>query len=223
VKLVESDEEQLEQLKNWWDENGTSLVLTVVIALGGVFGFRAWEANVQQTGEAASAAYEDLVAAVENIDADEEIMRDTAQSLATTLRSDFEGSAYSVFGALHMARLAVDAGDLDTAQSELEWALENAGEPQLDTLIRIRLARVLNASGDATAAMALLINHEPPVGQLVSFEETRGDTFHALGDLMNARDAYQKAIDALAEGETRPLLELKLADIPKTPAADEGA
>ncbi len=221
--MVESDEEQLEQLKNWWDENGTSLVLTVVVALGGVFGFRAWEANVQQTGEAASAVYEDLVSAAANLEADEQAMQATAQTLSETLRSDYSGSTYAVFGALHMARLAVDSGDLAKARSELEWALDNAGEPRLETMIRIRLARVLVATGDATAAMALLINYEPPAGQLVSFEETRGDIYHALGDLSNARDAYQKALDAMADGETRPILELKLADIPKTQTADEGA
>lgn len=221
--MVESDEEQLEQLKNWWDENGTSLVLTVVIALGGVFGFRAWEANVQQTGEAASAVYEDLVAAAENMEADEDAMRATAQSLSETLRTEYDSSTYAVFGALHMARLAVDAGDLSKAQSELEWALENVSEPRLETMVRIRLARVLNASGDATAGLALLINYQPPEGQHVSFEEARGDLYHALGDLNSARDAYQKAIGALAEGETRPVLELKLADIPESPGEDEGA
>ena len=61
--MVESDEEQLELIKKWWDENGTSLVTAVVLALGVTFGYRAWEDNVRETAEAASAKYENLVQA----------------------------------------------------------------------------------------------------------------------------------------------------------------
>lgn len=225
--MVESDEEQIEQLKNWWDENGNSLIFTVVLALGGIFGFRAWEANVQQTGEAASEVYENLINAADNLSADEEAMRATAQSLSETLRSDYTNTTYAVFGALHMARIAVDSDDLDAAVTELEWALDSTEDPRLETMIRVRLARVLTAKGDATAALALLINHVPEAGQLVTFEEVRGDIYHALGDMSGARESYEKALAALSEGESRPILELKLADIPvavSAPAtADEDA
>lgn len=221
--MVETDEEQIEQIKNWWDENGTSLIITVVLALGGIFGFRAWEANVQQTGEAASEIYENLVNAADNLASNEEAMRATAQSLAETLRADHANSTYAVFGAFHMARIAVDAGDLETARSELEWALENTEDPRLETMTRVRLARVLNASGDATAALAQLINHEPEAGQIATFEETRGDIYHSLGDMDSARTSYEKALAALQQGESRPILELKLADIPVPSTTEEGA
>ena len=61
--MVESDEEQLELIKKWWEENGTSLVTAIVLALGVTFGYRAWVDNVRETAEAASAKYENLVQA----------------------------------------------------------------------------------------------------------------------------------------------------------------
>ena len=221
--MVESDEEQLEQLKNWWDENGTSLIFTVVIALGGVFGFRAWETSVQQTGEAASTVYEDLVAAVANLESNEAAMRATADSLFSRLKDEYGGTTYAVFGAMHMAKLAVDSDDLATARAELEWALEKVDDASLETMLRVRLARVLNAKGDATAAMTVLVNYEPPAGQIASVEEALGDTYHSLGDMTRARAAYQKALDHLEDGVSKPILEIKLADIPVTQPMDEGA
>ncbi len=212
--MVESDEEQLEQLKNWWDENGTSLMVTIVVVLGSIFGFRAWEASVQQAGENASVAYENLVQATDNLTVDDTAMQATAAALSNTLREAHASSTYSVFAALQMAKLAVEADDLPAAQTELEWALSEVDDPALEAIVRVRLARVLLAQNDATAAMALVINFEAPPGQVASVEEARGDVYHALGDLENARASYQLAVQNLGEGVEKPILEIKLADIP---------
>ena len=221
--MVDSDEEQLEQLKNWWAANGTPLVVTVLLLLGGVFGYRAWEANVRETGESASAVYEDLVAAVDNINTDEEAMRTTANSLHEELKNDYGDSAYAVFAALHMAKLAVDADDLSAARKELEWALEKVRDRNIETLIRMRLARLLVVEEDASAAMTLITGFEPASGQLAPFEEIRGDIFRALGDMKSAREAYQRAIDNLDEDVANPVLKLKLADIPVNEDASQSA
>ncbi|MEX1237520.1 MAG: tetratricopeptide repeat protein, partial [Pseudomonadales bacterium] len=62
--MAETDEEQIEAIKKWWDENGKSILIGIVLALGGVFGYQAWDNHVRETGEAASALYEDMLAAM---------------------------------------------------------------------------------------------------------------------------------------------------------------
>ena len=210
--MVESDEEQIEVLKKWWEENGTSTVTTIVLALAVVFGYRAWEDNVRETGEAASAMYENLVQATSNTD--DENLRTTAINVGEALKTDHEGTAYSVFAAMHLAKLAVESNDLAGAQAQLEWVISQRPEKHLETIARMRLARVLVAQGDPTAAMARLVNYEPAEGQLSSWEEARGDVFVSLGDNDNARQAYKTALEVLDEGVSKPILELKLADIP---------
>lgn len=213
--MVESDEEQLEVLKKWWDENGTPLLVTIVLALGGSFGYRAWENSVMETGEAASATYENLVTAVENIEPgrQDEALVQTAKSLSETIKSDYEDTTYAVFASLHMAKLAVDAGDLDTAQAELEWALGKVQEPHLETLVRTRLARVLIGKEDATAAISRLLNYKPETSQRAAYEEVLGDAYLMVGDEENARASYQRAVEALKDIQ-KPTLLAKLADIP---------
>jgi predicted negative regulator of RcsB-dependent stress response len=214
--LVESDEEQLEVLKNWWDENGTSLVITVVVTIGAIFGYRGWEESVIETGEAASAVYEDLVIATDNIvaNASNDAIRITAVSLAETLKAEHGDTTYAVFAAMRLAKVAVAQNDLEMALEELRWALDNVSEEHLETTIRVRLSRVHLGLEDPASAMALLVDHQPASGQLASVEEAKGDIFHSLGDLVQAREAYQKALVNLSDRIEKPILELKLADLP---------
>lgn len=214
--MVESDEEQLEVLKQWWDENGTTLMVTIVLALGASFGYKAWENNVQEQGETASAIYEDLLVATQFIDpeSDDETMSLTATSLADSLKNEYGSTTYATFAAMHLAKVAVNKGDAGRAQAELEWALGQVAEAHLETIIRMRLARVLIMKGDATAAMAVIINHRPAQGQVASFEEVKGDVFTAMGSVESARQSYQIALENLDDEMEKPILEIKLADIP---------
>lgn len=210
--MVETDEEQLEVLKNWWSENGTSTITSILVVLGAVFGFRAWEDSVRESGEAASITYENLVQATSNL-ADENL-RTTALSLGEQLKSEHDDSTYAAFAAMHLAKVAVEKNDLVQAQAQLEWVINQKPERHLETIARMRLARVLVSKGDAYAAMEKLSNYQPGQAQRASWEEVRGDVFVALGDNVNARQSYQIALENLGVDGSRPLLELKLADIP---------
>ena len=64
--------------------------------------------------------------------------------------------------------------------------------------------------------MTLLVNHQPASGQVASFEEAKGDIFHSLGDLGQAREAYQKALDNMSDKVQNPILEIKLTDLPRS-------
>ncbi|MDH5355953.1 MAG: tetratricopeptide repeat protein, partial [Gammaproteobacteria bacterium] len=36
---METDEEQVEKLKKWWQENGRSVIAGIIIGVGGLFGY----------------------------------------------------------------------------------------------------------------------------------------------------------------------------------------
>ena len=58
-----TEDEQFEILKDWWDRYGKSILVAILLAVGGVLGYQSWQKNVQETGEAASLIYQDLVEA----------------------------------------------------------------------------------------------------------------------------------------------------------------
>lgn len=227
-----TEEEQLEAIKNWLKENGTSLVVGIALALGGVFGYQGWQASIRESGEEASAIYDDLVASVA-VDPGQELDEEqisTGRFLADQLKSDYEDTTYAHFAAMFMSRLAVEQGDLERAESELRWALEHDVDRSLGLIARQRLARVLLARGNPEEALAMVDGVEPGA-HTSSYEEVKGDIYVALDREDAAREAYQRALDTVVDGGVKPILEMKrhaLAEpetiIPNEPAEnDSGA
>jgi predicted negative regulator of RcsB-dependent stress response len=111
------------------------------------------------------------------------------------------------------AKLAVEADDLDTAATELEWVLSNQPSDTLATLANLRLARVEAARGNVDKALALV--EDADAGKMISaYEEAKGDFHITMGHYEAAYTAYQAAIDAEESGNARLLsiLRLKLSE-----------
>lgn len=231
-----TEEEQVEALKKWFEENGVSLLLGIVLALGGVFGYQAWEQSTRETAEAASAIYENLVAAVGFVPSDglSEEMTATGITLAEQLKTEYSDSSYALFGALHMAKVAVEAGNLDKAAGELQWALDNGAEDSFEILARIRLSRVLSAQEKYEEARDVLDVQLDLLAHQSSWEEARGDIYFSMGKLEDAREAYQLAVQSAGQIQSKPYLNMKLEDLtyakvitrseePAEPEGDEAA
>ncbi|GGK79757.1 hypothetical protein GCM10007941_32540 [Amphritea balenae] len=215
---MRTEEEQVEALKNWWKENGKSLLLGVALALAIVFGWKGWQNNQQVNAENAATLYTNLVQAVAiaSTPTATDDQRATATHLAATLKTDYSDSAYAHFGALFSARLAVDGGDFDSAISELDWVLSQSSDSVMKTVASMRKARVLAATGQVDQAVTLL-NGLSEAGFKVSIAELKGDLFMQQGDKEKALSAYQTAVDN-AQQANRPLLNMKLENL----AAEEG-
>jgi predicted negative regulator of RcsB-dependent stress response len=212
VVAYNTDEEQIEALKNWWNENGTQLMVGLIVALAAVFGFQSWQSSVREDGEAASALYEDLRAVISTGRELSEVQITTARYLADTLIKDHEASAYAKFAAMQMAKLSVEKGELDQAEKDLQWVMDHADDA-IQPLARLRLARVLFARGDQTGALALIETVDEGAYKS-SYWEVRGDFYNQMGRSAEARKAYQTALNELQEGGSNPLLQMKLDDVP---------
>lgn len=222
--MADSDEEQIEELKAWWAENGNSLVITIVVALAVVFGYRAWQNSEAEAAEAASTLYESISVAVRDAPAtapSAEVLT-SLRSLGNQLKIDYPGSTYAHFGALHMAKIAADRKEYETAEIELMWMLDNDVDGILEPVARMRLALVLVEQDRADEALQMLSVDIELGAHAVSWHETQGDIYYQMGDNENARAAYQTAVDLLSEDDSpRPMLMAKLQDLPVTPSAEE--
>lgn len=214
-----TDEEQVEALKIWWNENGTSLILTVAFSLAIVFGFRMWQADVKEKGEAASSLYQDLADTLlvppgQKVDPSNV---QTSKYLAESLKNSHGDSTYAKFAALALAKEDVAEGDLGKAEEELRWVLASGGEEEILVLTKMRLARVLSAEDKYDEALALLDIQEPG-SYRSAVEEVRGDVYVKMGKSADAREAYSGALAALPEKGSRPILQMKLDDLAKLAA-----
>jgi len=198
-----SDEEQLEALKNWWKENGSSLITGIAIVLVVFFGARWWQDSRQATAEAASEVYDGIIeqlALVQDSGLDAETLA-AMESSYDLLRNDFPDSIYARFGALLLASVYVEQENYSQAQVELQWVLDNqelgfmkSAEQEVFLIARVRLARVLIAQERAQEALNLLAEVDPGT-MAATYAEVQGDAYAQLGQVEQARAAYERAIN----------------------------
>jgi len=216
VVAYNTDEEQIEALKNWWSENGTSLLVTIAVVLAVVFGYQTWQGRVKANGEEASDVYEEFrAAATSRMGQFVGSNHETARFLTETLINDHEDSVYASMASLQMAKLEVNKKNLEQAEQDLKWVVVHDANGEFGTLARLRLARVVAARGEVESALELL-NGADSGPFKSSYEEAKGDFYLLLKRDSEARTAYQAALDALTDKDSNPILQMKLDDIAVT-------
>ena len=219
MALSTEEEESIEAIKKWWNESGKSLAVGVVAAAVLYLGWQQWQNAGVRTSAAASALYEQLttVAATQPGAAIGEEQSAQARSLIQNLKTEHDDSVYALYGALFGASIAVDANDLDTAEQELRWVLDNRQsgffnktDESLVIAAQLRLARVLFAKGEADQALELIASVDPK-GFAAEFAELRGDIYMSQGQTREAQTAWQEAAQLDAGS---PALQMKLNNLP---------
>lgn len=212
---LNTEEEQVQAIKDWWKRNGSSLLMGIGAALAIVFGWQAWQNHQDQQRTDAANQFATLLNAFGN-EADE-TSGDTVAFVAKTLREDYTDSAYAVYGNLVLARQQlVEDNNAEAAIDSLQWALEKASEHKaLALVVRNRLARA-QFSGkrydDALATIDGAGSMEDADAFAAIFSELRGDILLAQGDEKGALEAYLAAREQSQQGRSG-ILELKLSDL----------
>lgn len=211
---LRTEEEQVQALKDWWKENGKSLVVGVAAAVAIVLGWKAWQSNQQQQAANASALYQSLTEAVQlSAGGVGDDQYSTAAHLNEQLRNDYADTAYARYAALMMARMAVSSGDPETAMHQLEWVIDNADE--VDDIVRVahlRKAMLLNQAGETSAAIDEL--ERVDAGRYeVQYQELLGDLYADEGQTDEAFAAYDRALQLGGGAQLRPLLKMKRDDL----------
>jgi predicted negative regulator of RcsB-dependent stress response len=199
------DEAEVEQLRRWWRENWMALVAGLGLGLAGIFGWEAWQDMRTAKAEAASRVFEDLKRL-------SPYGKDRADELWAKLSTDYAGTPYAAQGALLLASHAAARNEWADAQAKLEWARDRAGDPGVQRVAALRLARVLWQQQQADSALQLLdIPEDDPFAAL--YQELRGDILFAKGEREAARAAYEKALQLGPAAAGRDGLQRKLEDL----------
>ena len=113
------EEEQLARAKSWWDENANSVIVGVVLVVGGIVGWN-WfgDYSVTQKHDATRAytAY---------VDAPDEAKEVQLEKLS----EGFGGSAVHLFALFDQAANAMREGDPENAKRLLETAIDVGNDP----------------------------------------------------------------------------------------------
>lgn len=225
MESYRTEEEQVEALRRWWQENGRSVIVAIIVALGIGFGWQGFKQYNAERSEGASDLYQRMLQAFSAPALPGE-QQEVAVQLAQQLKSEYEGSSYAQFAALQLAGTAVRENDLAAAETELRWVLGKADAgSDVARIAQLRLARVLAAQGQQEQALGILA--EVDAGSYGgSYALARGDILLSLGREDAALEAYLEARAlAMAGGEVNLVsLEQKLQALsPRAPALADTA
>jgi predicted negative regulator of RcsB-dependent stress response len=186
-----SEREQVDRIRQWWKENGA----WIIVGLGGgilaLAGWNWWQGYQQNRAEQASGIYSVVVEAALEERVDE--VRLGVERLAAAHGS----SPYLQHARLALAGALARAGQLEPAIEQLDKVMADARDPQLKLIARLRLARLLVASGQHDRALQLARGVDAGAFS-AALREVEGDVLAARGDVAGARAAY---LDALAGAE----------------------
>ena len=202
------EEEQIDAIKQWWQENKVSVVGAIVLTLGGSFGWSQYQDYTSATAIAAADTYDEILlerASGESVD--------QLAMLADTIRDENGSIAFAEFAALQVAAAAAEEGNFEQAQIELEKVMAGVEvDSTLGQLAQLRLAKVKAALGQEEAAIAILELGSDSFP--VSYAQVLGDIHLAAGREAAALEAYQTAKAAsLMLGGQSGLIDLKVSGL----------
>lgn len=199
------EQEQLDQIKAWWNKYGTLVLTILIVATAVVGGWRGlqWYEGHQSTQ---ARGYFEALEEAGRSQGDESVARINAAM--KTLRSDYASTDYAARGALVAASALALRKDVSGARSQLEW-LAQTKHSALVPVARLRLAALFLDQKDYEAALNQL--KDAPASFEGLFADRRGDILAAQGKTADARKAWDQAIESLGPvSPLVPIVKLKL-------------
>jgi len=201
-----TEDEQVEQIKKWWRENGKSILAGLIIGVGGLFGWRYWIDYQDRIAAEAAAHYDVVLIQLDNAEYQPAI-KSTQQ-----LIDDYGSTSYVSLALLAQAKAHVELAQFEQAKAPLNTIIADQGDSHLAWLARKRLALLMFQLKQFDQAL-LQLDVEYPVAFSAGYEELKGDIYAAQGDKKQARNAYQLAKLGSPQAGNITFLNQKMADL----------
>ncbi|MDD5241435.1 MAG: tetratricopeptide repeat protein [Sulfuricella sp.] len=198
------EQEKVDELKAWWKQNGSTVLLAVAVFAAVVAGMQGWRYYQKSQQQQAAQVYEAVQSGIQGRDIKR--IRDAAGQLI----EKYPATPYASRAALLVAGANYELGDAKSAKAQLQWVVEHAKEDGARDVARLRLAGILlDEKNYAEAMKALETQHQKAFDGL--FADLKGDVLAAQGKMAEARAAYQAALEKIDEKSTyRQVVQMKL-------------
>lgn len=197
------EEQEINEIKTWWNENYKSIIAIVVLAFAGVFGWKYWQNHQAGQIQSLSAQYDQLIYGVEKGDAKNAQLEQFAK--------DHSKTAYAVLALFERAKSAVENNDFSAAESALKQAMSESSDEVLTSVAALRLAAVQFQLQSFDAALETLKSVKDS-----SWDSRKnlltGDILAAKGDKTGAKASFEAAL-ANADQLEQQLIQVRLNNL----------
>ncbi len=201
----ETEEQQVEALKDWWKQNGLAVIGGAVLGISALIGWRGW--NWHQEKQATEAS--DIFTVVQEAANKNDVS--ALQEQTKTLRDNYASTPYASLAVLHQAKNQTEQGDIAAAEEGLRWVIKNSKQDTVQNVARLRLARLLLADNKVDEAQAMVSGGMSDAYASLA-NEIRGDIFVVKGEIEQAKEAYDQAMQTASGGGVE-YLQLKRNDL----------
>ena len=179
------EEQEINQLKDWWKENGKTIIVAFILGVGGMFGWRYWQAHQAEQIAQASAQYDALIYSAQQ---DEQAKKANIEQFVQANSR----TAYAVFALLDEAKKAAEKQDFAAAEANLNQALTQSQDEVLISIVALRLSAVQFQLGQLDNALTTL--HQVK-GESFNARKAilTGDIQVAKGDKVAAKNSFEQA------------------------------
>lgn len=197
MDIYETEEQQVEAIKKFLREYGNMIALGLGVGLAGFWGFNYYKDSQREAEAVAAQAFANA--------------EQTAQLQSFT--SEHADSNYAPLAELKLAKIQVDAGELEQAAQTLTQLVASGSAPTgTEEIARIRLARLNIELGNLDLAISDL-KGEWSDGVSTEVQTILGDALVKQGDIQGARTAYQQALLSAQPGSNTSVIQMRLDDI----------
>lgn len=207
------EQEQLDQLKHFWNTWGTLISAVLAIIFGS---FAAWNGyQFWQNREALQAAA--LLDAVEN--AGQTGDQNRLEQAFMDIRSKYASTIQAGQAGLIVAKVESEKGNGDAAQVALEWVAGHSSDDGYKALAQLRLVSLLIEKESYDAALQRLSEKFPPEFDAI-VADRKGDALLLQNKKQEAIAEYSRSYSSFGDSaEYRRLLEVKLNALGVQPSA----
>lgn len=204
MEIYQTEEQQVEAIKGYWEENGNMIIAGIVLGFAGFIGFNYYKDSKLTNELAISNSYQTLI---EESVTDKKAFSENAEKFI----NENSTTSYASLTALALAKEAASTQDWASAESQLTAAIASAPTDGIKGIASLRLARVQIQLEQYEKAFDTLAKPLPE-SFTAAVEEIKGDIYLLQDKKELARNAYQVAIasDGLASS---PSLQMKLDDL----------
>lgn len=197
------EEQEINDIKAWWNENYKSIIAIVVLVFAGVFGWKYWQNYQAGQIQLLSAQYDQLIYGTEKGEAKNAQLEQFAKDNSKT--------AYAVLALFERAKSAVENNDFSAAESALKQAMSESSDEVLTSLAALRLATVQFQLQSFDAALETLKSVKSS-----SWDSRKnlltGDILAAKGDKTGAKASFEAALTKADQLE-RQLIQERLNNL----------
>jgi predicted negative regulator of RcsB-dependent stress response len=181
------EQEKLDDLKAWWEQNSKYVSAAVVVVALVVIGVQGWRWYQRTQAEQASVLYQAVSQAARANDVSK------AKEPASQIVDRYARTAYAPRAALLYAKMLYDSGDKAGARAQLQWVVDHASGDELKAIARFRLAQaMLDEKQYDDALKTLDVKTDDAFAGL--FADLKGDILAAAGKSAEAKSAYETAL-----------------------------